>query len=118
MQYKFTKPWKTYEGDDQEALLFGKSINPQVAETILEELKREICSEQHPLYKVKVTPIGYDQYCKKDFVFEVPDGQIAIVHFTWHTEGDGSHPDTLFFDSFKEAKKTMNRVYKPWWKLW
>ncbi len=118
MEYQFTKPWKIYEKDDLEALSFGKSLFPQVADTILEELKREICSENHPLYKTEVTPIGYDHYCKKDFVFEVTGNKIAIVHFTWHSESDGKHPDTIFFDSFKEAKKTMNRVYKPWWKLW
>jgi len=114
-------PWRPIT-DESEALSFGRWINPQVAPTILGELRREIC-DRHPLYGVGCIPLAYDSRIKKDFLFasEHPEMPLVLVHFTWVVEAEPHWPFVIPYRTVRAfVRSERRRSMKPWqlWKLW
>lgn len=106
IQFRWPVPWCALV-DEAEALAFGRWFNPNVASTVLEELRREIC-DQHPLVGVACRPVAWETESKKDFLFltERPDMPVVLVHFTWTAE---QKPDWPFVIPYKSLLDFVRR---------
>ena len=65
--FRLPQPWAAID-NDQDALAFGRMFHKDVADSVQEELQREIC-EEHPLFGVECRPVAWDTDTGKDFLF-------------------------------------------------
>ena len=116
---RWPSPWRPID-DDYAALSFGRRFgNQPIADTVLGELRREICDE-HPLYGRECTPVAFDADCPKEFLFltDIPDAPVVLVHFTWHTEPKPDFPSIKRYASVQDFMRQERRYRKKWWQLW
>ena len=94
--------WKPI-GNHGDALALGRMLYSNIADTVQDELQREIC-ERHPLYVVVCRPVGYDAGTGKDFLFltEKPGSPFVLVHFTWKEETQPEFPFIIEFRCFDD----------------
>jgi hypothetical protein len=99
-------PWRPLT-DEGEALAFGRWYTstvgaPTVADTILGELRREIC-DRHPLAGVSCRPVAWESWSKKDFLFLTArsDMPVTLVHFTWAAEHEPEWPFVVPYRSLR-----------------
>lgn len=97
---------------DAEALAFGKGMNREVADTVDEELKREVC-EGHLLFNMKCRAVAYDAVFLKDFLFITDDIEkpLASVHFTWAVENE--HTICPYTHLFRSLEDFLKYITKP-----
>jgi hypothetical protein len=105
-RFRWPIPWRPLS-DDAEALSFGRFINPNVATTVLGELRRETC-DGHPLAGVACRPVAWNADGRKDFLFLTarPDMPVALVHFTW---GVQKTPDWPFVIGYRGLEDFVRR---------
>ena len=98
--FRLPHPWATIN-NDHDPLALGHMLYKDVADTVHEELQREIC-EEHPLFGIECRPIAWDTDTKKDFLFttNTPESPFVLVHFTWAKENDPAVPTIIKFRSF------------------
>ena len=101
-RFRWPVPWQPLT-DEAEALAFGRWVNPNVATTVLGELRREVC-DRHPLAGVACRPVAWGSWSKKDFLFLTarPDMPVALVHFTWAVERKPDWPFVVPYPSLRE----------------
>ncbi|MBP3959506.1 hypothetical protein J8F10_30040 [Gemmata sp. G18] len=95
-------PWRPLT-DENEALAFGRAMSPNVAPTVLAELRREVC-DRHPLAGAACRPIAWESWSKKDFLFltDRPGLPVVLVHFTWHVEPNPEWPFVVGYSSLRD----------------
>jgi hypothetical protein len=124
-RFRWPIPWRPLT-DEVEALSFGRFINPNIATTVLDELKREIC-DRHPLAGVACRPVAWEAGSRKDFLFLTarPDMPVALVHFTWAVQEVPDWPFVIGYRSLEDfVRRERNwvvelrvRVQRWWGKL-
>ena len=134
MRFRWPIPWRPLT-DEAEALAFGRRHvtmmgRPPVADTVLGELRREIC-DRHPLAGVECRPVAWNSWGSKDFLFLTarPDMPVALVHFTWAVERELAWPFVISYRSLRhfvwrerkwlvEARMLMRQLWRqfagPW----
>jgi hypothetical protein len=108
-RFRWPIPWRPLT-DDAEALAFGRRVNPSVAETVLGELRREMC-DRHPLAGVECRPVAWEAWSQKDFLFLTarPDMPVALVHLTWAVEREPDWPFVVPYRSLRDFVRRERR---------
>ena len=77
-----------------------EAVTEDEARSIEKELVRECCSE-HQLVNQKVKTVA-QHWKTDDVVFELEDGQYAVVHLTGQEEKTPMFPRTIIYSSIEE----------------
>ena len=104
-QSRLPHPWAPVN-NIQDALALGRMLYKDVADTVQDELQREIC-KGHSLYGVECSPVAYDISTGKDFLFltRKVGFPFALVHFTWTQEPNSTFPSVIEFRCFDDSIK-------------
>jgi hypothetical protein len=112
--FAWPAPWAPL-GDEKQRLglpavrneVFG---GEPVASSIVEELRREVCSD-HPLAGHRCVPVAYNREDENEFVFLTsnPELLVAVVHLTWKQEASPKWPWTYGFRSLEEFKASVEQ---------
>jgi hypothetical protein len=116
---KWPRPWRALE-DEYAALAFGRRwAKVQIADTVLGELRREICND-HPLLGRECIAVAYDADCPKEFLLltDLPDAPVVLVHLTWHKESKPDWPFIKKYKSIDDFIQQERRHRKRWWQFW
>jgi len=99
---KWPAPWAPIT-DEARALAFGRLQRPELAATVVEELRREICPD-HPLFGVECRVLAWHTGNQREFLLETDraDMPLVLVHLTWSVESQPHWPFIIPYQSVED----------------